>query len=142
MVVVKQLSYGADIPDSDHVVRYCSPKHVDKGRIAESAFELRSNDKYFSVNWLECFEQFNDNERLKAIENSLDITVKSDGKFAQIHVGNAKQKNKDIQIKYKPTLPKNISHAGIHPPSKENLESTLLLANLFADADIFPVSSK
>ena len=136
MAGVVCLQDGDDIPDSDHVVRYCSPRHVHNGEISESAFSLRLGEKYISVNWLEYFTG-NISQRLQDVKNSIGLELSPNGKFAMIPVGEAKGKIENLQIKYHPVHPNN-SHAGLHfSGSEQNREQTLELANIAANNESF-----
>jgi hypothetical protein len=53
-----------------HVTRYCKPKDVENvDKIKSTAFELRENESYISVHWLEFFikETKNQEEQLRKI---------------------------------------------------------------------------
>ena len=41
------------IPDENHVSRYCPPSRVEDGMPLASAFALKPNEQFLSVNWLE-----------------------------------------------------------------------------------------
>lgn len=141
MARVKKLKDGDSIPDSDNVVRYCSPRHVDNGKIQESAFELKSKEKGLSVNWLEYFNGNMDfPQRLQAIRDSIALSIKPAGRFAKISVRAAKQTIRGLLITYHPDWDRhNPSHAHIRLPDKdENRSHTLELAHLVGPNDIFP----
>ena len=128
---------GDDIPNSDHVLRYCSTRHVMNEAIIETAFELRGNDSYLSVNWLEHFSG-NTRQRLQSIRDSIAIKLSPSGRFAMIPVVEAKGNIENLQIKYHPT-PTDNSHAGIYfSGSEKNREQTLELANIAANNESFP----
>lgn len=46
---------GVEIDEKHHVSRYCKPLSIEDGLPGAEAFELRNNEKYLSVNWLEYF---------------------------------------------------------------------------------------
>ncbi len=139
MACEKSLSEDEDIPEKDRVLRYCRPKKdVDNGKITESAFALRREDKYISVNWLEFFNgNMADHQRVQAVRDSIPLSLSKNGKFAQIPVEKAKERIIGIQIKYKP-LENNCSHAGIYLAKEENLEYSLELANIASSLERFP----
>jgi hypothetical protein len=58
------------IPDTDHVSRYCSPKQIVMGTIQASAFILRQNEEYLSVNWLEKLCRTNRDDQIKELRLS------------------------------------------------------------------------
>ena len=43
---------GDQVPDADHVARYCSPRQVENGSPRWGAFQPRVGEDYLSVNWL------------------------------------------------------------------------------------------
>ncbi len=134
---------GEAIPDTDHVLRYCSPRHLQNKRVLESAFELRENEKSLSANWLEYFEPGaglpNPVQQLITSVGG-KLKLKTHGRFARLHVGTAKQKITGIDITYMPKTD-NPSHADIALSQEGNRqEQALALANMISLSDTFPVS--
>ena len=133
------LQDGDSIENAHHVMRYCRPKQVQRGKITESAFALREKEEYLSANWLEYFNegmQFPELLRKTRETVGQSLNLPHNGRFAKIHVGDAKRKIKGVRIQYRP-VDNNPAHAGIYPPSEKNREITLELANLVSDSDIF-----
>lgn len=129
-----------NIPDSDHVLRYCKPSSVNDGKIHPSAFRLRTSEKYLSVNWVEYHGRGMtidmQIEKVRAdVETSL--IIKPGGRFARINVGAAKKNIAGLTVKHLPE-PQNHSHAGIYPPDEENRETVLELSNMVTSNDTFP----
>ena len=109
---------GDDIPDTDNVLRYCSPERVDGKKIHSSAFQIRVGEKYLSVYWLEFFNGGKSSEeRLDCVRQAVCKSLKprKNGRLAKIHVGTAKEKISGINIKYEPLAGGRESHAGIYP---------------------------
>lgn len=129
------------LPDSNHVLRYCSPIHVDKEseRIKASAFRLRSSEKYLSVNWMECFRKsVSVEEQTAEIRTALikkGFQLKPDGRFARLRVGTVKKRIQNAEVKHIPE-PEDPSHAGIYPGKQDNREATLAMVNIVKD--VFP----
>jgi len=142
----QNISSDQDIPDSDHVLRYCSPRHVEKdtGEISAGAFGLRpkkegrEEEKYLSVNWVEYFEDMEINQQVAKIREdvSKNLELKPSGRFAKINVGRAKEEIESAEIKHI-LKEENPSHSGIYV-TQENREATLELANMITSNDIFP----
>ena len=118
------------LPDSDHVLRYCSPRHVNEGIIHGSAFRLRPGEEYLSVNWMEYFGKSVE-EQTKGVRTVLikkGLQLKPNGRFARLHVGTVKEMIRNAEVKRVPG-PKDPSHAGIYP-AKDNREAILELREL------------
>jgi len=128
-----------DIPDSNHVLRYCRPRTVTDGKIAESAFEFRPGEEFLSVNWLEFFGDLTVDAQVEKVRGDMNKTLRLSvgGRFARVNVGDVKQRIEDAEVKHSPS-PKNPSHAGIYAPGKNRLTATLALARLVAPGDVFP----
>ncbi len=140
MAQVGRLQDGDDIPNSDHVVRYCSPRNVQNEQVLSSAFKGKKGEGYLSVNWLEYFNgDMDSSQRLQGVRDCIQLDIRPNGRFAKISVGDAKKSIKYIQVKYKPAN-SDPTHAGIYSSSEENLEQTIELGNLlFLDStEIFP----
>ena len=115
---------GDDIPDTDHVLRYCSPMHVDGKEIQPGAFQIRDGEQYLSVYWLEFFSGCKSPaKRLNCVRQAISkgIEIKKNGRLAKIHVGATKKRISGINIKYKPLAGGRESHAGIYPKKLSRL---------------------
>ena len=122
---------GDDIPNTDHVLRYCSPRRVDGEKIHSSAFQIRAGEKYLSVYWLEFFNGGKSSEeRLDCVRQAVckSIEPRKNGRLAKIHVGTAKEKISGINIKYEPLADGGESHVGIYPKKLDRL-ALLKLSN-------------
>lgn len=130
------------LPDSNHVLRYCSPIHVDKEseKIKASAFRLRPVDGYLSVNWMEYFgKSVSVEEQTGEIRTALSkkLKLKSNGRFARLHVGTVKKRIQNVEVKYTPE-PEDPSHVGIYPDKQDNRRATLKLVHIIKPDDVFP----
>lgn len=130
------------LSDSNHILRYCSPIHVDKEseNIKASAFRLRSSEEYLSVNWMEYFRKsVSVEEQTDEIRTALSkkLKLKSNGRFAKLRVGTVKNRIQDAEVKHVPE-PEDPSHAGIYLGKQDNREATLKLVNVIKPDDIFP----
>lgn len=131
-----------DIPDSDHVLRYCKPSNIVDGKISPGAFGIRPNEQSLSVNWMEFFGKDTPIVRqIEKIQKAMRVDLKPSGRLARINAGSAREKITGLAIKHLPT-PKNRSHAGIFYPGGDNEETALELANLVKPDDVFPAKHK
>ncbi|MDD9810606.1 MAG: hypothetical protein OXU71_02660 [Gammaproteobacteria bacterium] len=131
-----------DIPDSDHVLRYCKPSNIVDGEPSPGAFAIRPGEQSLSVNWLEFFGKETPTVRqIEKVQKAMGakLALKRSGRFARINAGSARKKVAGLEIKHLPT-PKNRSHAGIFYPGGDNEETALELANMVKPEDIFPVT--
>lgn len=136
------LKTKGDIPDSDHVLRYCRPSNIVDGKPGPGAFALRSGERSLSVNWLEFFGE--ETPVVRQIEKArqamgANLALKAGGRFAKINAGAAREKIAGLAVKHLPT-PRNRSHAGIFYPAGDNEETALELSNLVKSEDVFPVN--
>ena len=78
-----------NVPDHDHVTHYVRPSKVlDDDSIDGSVFrESALDDDGISVNWLEYFADKNESERLRAVALSIQQETRTNGRFAEINVG-------------------------------------------------------
>lgn len=143
----QHVSNGQNIPDSNHVLRYCSRLHIheETGRILPSAFgfrpkkEGRKEEEYLSVNWAEYFgKDMEISRQVARIQEDVgkNLRLRPSGRFARINVGKVKKQIESAEIKHIPKE-ENPSHSGIYA-TQENREATLELANIITSNDIFP----
>jgi len=128
-----------NIPDSHHVLRYCKPRTVIDGKIAESAFEFRSGEEFLSVNWLEYFGGITADAQVEKVREDMRKSLKlsAGGRFARVNVGDVKQRVENAKVKHLPT-PENPSHAGIYAHGEDRLTAILGIASMVSPGDIFP----
>lgn len=118
------------VPDQDHVARYCRPKQIDAGKIQPSAFILRENEEYLSVNWLENLCKSDRNDQIEALRNAFQqkqFTVKASAQFAILNVGIIRDKvreetvdKRDLQVAHKSSTT-DPSHCGIYNLKPDNM---------------------
>lgn len=107
-----------EIPDQDHIARYCNSTNIQDGEILAGAFMLRPGESYLSINWLECLKC---TSREKEIDKLRKIYKKKHlfGKLARVgvlNVGEIRSKviteNPKIEILHHPESD-DPSHSGI-----------------------------
>lgn len=110
-----------DLPDGDHVSRYCKPSSVGSdGLPLTSAFRLKPGEDYLSVNWL---EYFGSSGLAAAVERVRDVFrhkgygLRPNGRFAVLRIGSAKNAvaaavGRSGRVEHLP-LDNDASHAGL-----------------------------
>jgi len=115
---------GDMIPESDHVSRYCSAKHIAQGgRISGTAFRLRESEDYLSVNWLEFLNLPDRASEIVEIKRVLatKMTLSPSARIAVLNVGEVldhvlrcSPDSRMLQIQHEPLdEPPDPSHSGI-----------------------------
>jgi hypothetical protein len=115
---------GDLLPASDHVVRLCGGSHVgDDGKVSASAFKVRTDEAYLSVNWLEVLHHSNQPSALSEIRKVLATKRKvgTTARLALLNVGSlhalAATNNgaERIEVVHEPEIsPPDASHSGIY----------------------------
>ena len=131
------------IPDEDHVSRYCSPARVENGRPMASAFEIRSQDHYLSVNWLEYWLASDLDAAVDCVRGELVVLeIKPDGAFAVLNVAAVKAAvdqatRRQSSTTHQPTLDME-SHAGVFGFFHSDIDAPAALAEIVAMGNVFP----
>ena len=131
---------GANLPDTDHVMRYVPWARLRKDEnenvvgILPQAFELRPEEESLSVNWLEYF----DGDRGNRIRNSVEMlrNTRNVGKKSAFGIGNVGKIKEtcgangvSVRIVYEPEA-NNLAHSAIRRLPRDDL---VLLEALAAD---------
>lgn len=107
--------------------------------VAESAFRFSSNEDYLFVNWIEYFSNVKSiNEQVEEIRKAVSkkLTLRNNGRFAELNVGKIKDRIRGSRIKHIPE-DEDPSHSGIYIHD-ENREATLELVHMIVpDKDVF-----
>jgi hypothetical protein len=77
---------GDHVPDTDHVLRYVRPKHVDNGVVNGAGFLRRPHEDASSVNWMEHFAAPPTNQ-VAEIKARKRISYAKTGVLARVNVG-------------------------------------------------------
>jgi len=116
---------GDKIPDPDHIARFCRPMQVSEGQIQATAFMLRPDEEYLSVNWLEYLNCSSRDQEINEIRNiySEKLNVGKLAKTAILNVGDVREKvftespdKRNIEVLHAP-IENDVhdpSHSGIH----------------------------
>jgi hypothetical protein len=131
-----------DIPNSDHVARYCNPQRVVRDPrtkvvtgVFPQAFELRSGEGYLSTYWMEAFVGDID-FRFKSVLGALrkKFQLKPTGAFARLNAGDVVQsgtvRNRVLRIRDRSHV-NDIGYSGIYglPADNSDWELLALLAH-------------
>ena len=116
---------GDKLPDPNHITRFCRPMQAPEGQIQATAFMLRSDDKYLSVNWLEYLNCSSRDHEINEIRNiySEKFNVGARAKIAVLNVGEVREKvltespdKRNIEVLHEP-IENDVydpSHSGIY----------------------------
>ena len=126
---------GDPLPDSDHVSRYCTGSTIaESGRITAAAFQLRPQDDYLSVYWLEFHKLPNRNAQIMDTRKDLQKTLelRNTGRILVLNVGNTCHHVRretiaslDIRILHEP-VPDASSHSGIFDVDADDIIPELI----------------
>ena len=134
-----------ELYDSNHVARHCSPMRINaNGTPHPSAFQIKKNEQFLSVNWIEYFGKVNPADNVAKVGEEVckhrDISSKS-GRFA-VGVGDAKRTiaekhNKILSFK---DLQENSypSHAGVYGYTACDLSVAHTLSEMVRPNDMYP----
>ena len=133
---------GDSLPDADHVSRYCSPGRIDDGLPSAAAFELRPQDQYLSVNWLEYWGLSDLGVALDRVREEFDLRVNENGRFAVLNVSEVKTAVDKVtqrrsSITHQPTANME-SHAGVFGFLANDFEVAAELAEIVRTENVFP----
>ena len=138
---------GTQVPDNDHVARYCKPSAVDEqGMPTAAAFQRRDEESHLSVNWLEHGGTRDLAEAMRLTRDSFigrGYRLRPNGRFAILNVGSAKEVvlqalGHSLKIDHLP-FDGDPSHAGIHGyPRDDDLAVATELKALIARRDVHP----
>jgi hypothetical protein len=136
---------GDHLPASDHVVRYCpGSKLAEDGTPLATAFFLRRNEKYLSVEWLEYLQQHvkEDPVRKAASIFKEKLNVGSTARMAVLNVGNMCRHVKTqtaltIGVLHEPGK-NDPAHAGIHDTAQDEMIIAELITETVDTLHPFP----
>ena len=137
---------GLELPDDDHVSRYCRPTAVGRdGLPLAAAFELRPGEDHLSVNWLERLGEPDLDgaiERVRTVFHARGYRVKPTGRFAVLGVGAVKATvsetvNRTARIEHLP-LDDDESHSGVFGYTADDLAVAVAIKELVRHENVHP----
>ena len=135
---------GNPLPNDSRVSRYCRPTSIgEDGLPLWTAFELRENEDYLSVNWLEYFGELTTTELVNSIRCALSksLRLSTNGRLALLKVEEIKlirhEANQSSLLVNHVPLSNDESHAGIFGLAGENQRIAVELRALLSLGDIY-----
>lgn len=129
---------GDQIPDSDHIARYCGGSSVaSDGSVNRMAFRIRNGEEYLSVNWLEFLEKNTREEEIAEVRNVLQkkLTLGSRSRIAVANVGpliNHIREERVLKVQHEPDLD-DPSHSGIFGYGIDDDLIAFMIAEVFQE---------
>lgn len=133
------------IDDEHHVSRYCSPITLDRNkRPMASAFALKDNEEFLSVNWIEYFKGLSKEQAIDRVRDAFrkkNYRIKRSGRFALLKVREVKTVISDLspspfKIEHQPEE-NDPSHSGISGYTASDEFITLAIKNLVRSEDVY-----
>lgn len=135
---------GDDLPESDHVARYCSPRMVVDGLPLLEAFVPQPLEVPLSVIWVEHFGDAGSEKTFDDLRRSVgaNLTLRRNGRFAVINIGRARsavatEPDQQVRIRHAP-LDDFPSHAEISGLEHESPRLSRALQKLVGERDMHP----
>ena len=137
---------GVELPDTDHVSRYCKPTTVGRdGLPMAAAFELRAGEDHLSVNWLEYFGAHVPEGAVERVRNAFEAKgyrLGRNGRFAALNVGDAKTAVSETvggpaRIQHLP-VDDDESHSGVFGYAADDLAVAVAIKALVRHQHVFP----
>ncbi len=136
---------GDHLPGNDHVVRYCpGSKLAEDGAPLATAFYLRRNEKYLSVEWMEYLQQHAKDDPVKKVASIFKekLNIGSTARMAVLNVGNMRhhvktQTASTIRVLHEPGK-NDPAHAGIHDTAQDEMIIAELITETVAALYPFP----
>ena len=128
------------IPGSDHISHYCRGTSVTTdGTINGTAFQIREEEDYLSVNWLEFLNKSSRDEEIAEIRKVLQKKLKlgSRSRIAVANVGtliNHILEERILKVQHEPELPDDPSHSGIFGYIIDDVLIADMIAEVFQES--------
>jgi hypothetical protein len=129
------------IPDSNHVARHCKASTAPGGQIQATAFMLRDDEQYLSVNWLEELRSPDRAGEVFALQKLYArkfTRIGAGARIAILNVGTLRNKvfnespdRRLLRVLHEPEEPDDLSHAGIYDiPRDDDIIPELLATSV------------
>jgi hypothetical protein len=103
---------GTPLPDTDHVLRYIKPRHVENGVVNGEGFLTKPGEDAPSVNWLEWFDAPIENQ-VAGVRSAARLIYAKTGQLARLNVGQTTQYVREND-------PSGLTLAFVHDPLDSN----------------------
>jgi hypothetical protein len=129
---------GEQLSSEHHISRYCGGSHISEdGEIAPTAFYLRPDEPFLSVNCLELTNRNHRQSQLSEVCQRLELEIGRTAKVAILNVGQVCQHVKEesdfeIRILHDPK-DSDFSHSGIHDTVQDEIMIAALIAEKILD---------
>lgn len=125
---------GEHLPLHDHTARYCPRSKIfEDGTVSPTAFHLRSNERYVSVEWLEALNQPTRTDEIRQVVKILStkLGLGTSAKIAITHVGTVCQHVREvsgfqIRVLHEPE-PNDPAHSGIYDTAQDEMQIAELI---------------
>jgi len=133
---------GDTIPDDNHIARLCPRKHIDVEQIQPTAFYLRADEDYLSVNCLEFLNCSCREEEIDEIRNiyKAKLTIKLRDRIALLNVGTVRSEvltksadSRNLEVLHNPEID-DPSHSGIYNLKPDDIEIAELILETVLDS--------
>lgn len=131
---------GDQVPDSSHISRHCGGSAIKAdGTIDGTAFRLRKDEEYLSVNWLEFLEKTSREEEIAEVRNVIQKkrTLGSRSRIAVANVGlliNHIREERILKVQHEPETPDDPSHSGIYGYGMDDDLIADMIAEVFQES--------
>jgi hypothetical protein len=141
---------GSSIPESDHVLRYIRPRHVEHGVVNGEGSLTRPGEDAPSVNWLEWFDPPIENQ-VAGVRSVTRLTYAKTGQLVRLNVGQTTRYVRDndpnglnLSFVHDPldaheTHPADPSHSLIQGFPVQDTPEAALVKDLIADCVLNPL---
>ena len=136
---------GDPLPEDHHIARYCKPFTVgENGLPTVSAFRLRADEGFLSVNWLEYFREKDFKTSIEEVRSAVSrsLTLKPNGRIAVLNVAAVKSTVREstghsLRIIHMPS-DADESHSGILGYGPDDFSVAAELKLLLNSGDVYP----
>jgi len=141
---------GSSIPESDHILRYIRPRHVENGVVNGEGFLTRPGEHAPSVNWLEWFDPPLENQ-VAGVRSVTRLTYAKSGQLVRLNVGQTTRYVREndpngltLSFVHDPldaygTHPPDPSHSLIEGVPVQDTPEAALVKDLIADRVLSPL---
>ncbi len=146
---------GDTIPDQDRVARLCKPSQAPEGQIQPTAFLLKAEEEYLSVNWLEflnCSCRESEINELRQLYSRKFLSVGAGARIAVLNVDKICEivrtempDNPELKVLHNPALivddptllVDDLSHSGIYNVNEDNQLIAELIVEVISESETY-----